>query len=78
MTTKVDLKRFSVYVYNIRDEAEGQALARILESRLENGGGRLKNNKIDAWQLFDADRTYHHLFLTGGHRTRHYAYVTEH
>lgn len=59
MTAKVELKRFSVYVYNVKDKAEGQALARILEGRLENGNGRLKNNKIDAWQLFDTDRTYH-------------------
>ena len=24
-----------------------------------NVSGQLKNNKIDAWQLFDTDRTYH-------------------
>ena len=65
MTTKVELKRFSVYVYNVKDKAEGQALARILEGRLENGSGRLKNNKIDAWQLFDTDRTYYYYQTIG-------------
>ena len=58
MTVKVVLKRFNVYVYNVRDESEGIALAKILETRLERDG-KLKNTRIDAWKMMDSTNTYH-------------------
>ena len=60
MTVKVVLKnKHSVYVYEVRDEHEGIALARLLEARLERSRGKLKDNKIEAWRFFDSDSVYH-------------------
>ena len=58
MTVKVVLKnKRNVYVYNVRDEHEGLALAHILESRLNKG--KLRNTKIEAVKFFDSDSVYH-------------------
>lgn len=60
LTIKVVLKnKRTVYCYEVRDSHEALALAHILETRLEKGRGKLKNNKIEAFKYFDSDKVYH-------------------
>ena len=60
MTVKVVLKnKRTVYVYEVRDSHEALGLAHIIEARLDKNGGKLKNNRIDAWKVMDSDFTYY-------------------
>ena len=59
MTSRIVIKRRVYYVYDVKDSHEALGLAHIVEARLDKGGGKLKNNRIDAWKVMDSDFTYY-------------------
>lgn len=59
MTSRIVTKRRVYYVYDVRDSHEALGLAHIIEARLDKSGGKLKNNRIDAWKVMDSDFTYY-------------------
>ena len=59
MTIKKKKKRRVYYVYYVKDSHEALGLAHIVEARLDKSGGKLKNNRIDAWKVMDSDFTYY-------------------